>query len=352
MSRTMNRHRMFGLLAVAALAATLPACSSQPPSSGKLKVAFITNNEYEFWKFAQRGCEAAAKDLDVDVEFKMPSGGGSAEQQRRFIEDLLSKGIKAISISPYDAANQTSFFQDVNGRVPLLMVDSDAADPSARRCYLGTNNVRAGEAAGDLVKKAAPDGGKFVIFVGRLDVQNAVERRQGVMTSLAGGADRCTEQIAKVKKGEYPIRLGKYELLSTKTDTGKQEICRTQVDDTLSQVGDLQCMVGLWAYNPPAMLEGVKAAKKVGKVALVGFDENEETLQGIKDGSITGTVVQNPYEFGYQSVKIMAGLAKGDQTALSRPDLEADNCIYIPHRTITKDNVEAFHEEVKKLLGK
>src|SRR5262249_7056932 len=130
-----------------------------------------------------------------------------------------------------------------------------------------------------------------------------------------------------------------------------QEDCRAQVDDTLSQVGDLRCMVGLWAYNPPAMLEGLKAAKKVGKVALVGFDENDETLEGIKDGAIIGTVVQNPFEFGYQSVKIMTGLAKGDPDVLKRKDLEANNCIYIPHRTITKENVDDFHEQVKKLRG-
>jgi ribose transport system substrate-binding protein len=231
------------------------------------------------------------------------------------------------------------------------MVDSDAVDPSARRCYIGTNNVRAGEAAGDLVKKAAPDGGKFFIFVGRLDVQNAVERRQGVVTSLAGGADKCKEQLGKLEKSEYPIKIGTYELLGTKTDTGKQEICRTQVDDALSQHGDLRFMVGLWAYNPPAMLEGLKAANKVGKVALIGFDENDETLQGIKDGAVAGTIVQNPFEFGYRTVKIMAGLARGDQSVLKTKDMEANNCIYIPHRTITKDNVETFHEEVKKLRG-
>jgi ribose transport system substrate-binding protein len=97
------------------------------------------------------------------------------------------------------------------------------------------------------------------------------------------------------------------------------------------------------------MLEGLKGAKKVGKVALVGFDENDETLQGIKDGAIIGTIVQNPYEFGFQSVKIMAGLVRGNQTVLERQDMSANHCIYIPHRTITKDQVEAFQQEIKKL---
>ena len=54
------------------------------------------------------------------------------------------------------------------------------------------------------------------------------------------------------------------------------------------------------------MLEAVKgASNKLGKVKLIGFDENDETLQGIRDGQIVGTVVQDPYNFGFEAVKIM-----------------------------------------------
>jgi ribose transport system substrate-binding protein len=336
------------LLAFTALLAGLPACK---PKSNKVRVAFISNNEYDFWKIAQAGTRKAAADFDVEVEFKMPSGGGSAEQQRRFIEDLLAKGIKGIAISPNNAADQTEFFGEVNAQVPLLMVDSDAADPAVRRCYVGTNNVEAGKAAGELLQEAVKDGGKLMIYVGRLDVANAVERRKGLVIALAGGEDKCKDELEQLKRSEYPISFGKFELLGTKTDTGKQEVCRAQVDDNLSKIKDLKCMVGLWAYNPPAMLEGVKAAKKIGEVTLVGFDENEETLQGIKDGAIHSTVVQNPYEFGYRTVKIMAALARGDESVLKGKDVQANHCIYVPHRKITKQNVEAFHAELRKLKG-
>ena len=51
------------------------------------------------------------------------------------------------------------------------------------------------------------------------------------------------------------------------------------------------CFVGLWAYNPPAALEAVRSAKLVGTTKIVGFDEDDQTLVGIQDGSIVGTVV-------------------------------------------------------------
>ena len=71
------------------------------------------------------------------------------------------------------------------------------------------------------------------------------------------------------------------------------------------QEPDLACLVGLYAYNPPQLLLAVKDQKKLGQVKIVAFDENRETLQGIRDGHIVGTVVQQPFEFGYQSIKTL-----------------------------------------------
>ncbi len=344
MGRTMKLFRILGWAALALAMFGLPACHRD---SGKIKVAFISNNPYEFWKIAERGTEKAAQDFDVEVLFRMPAEGGGAAAQRQIIEDLLTKGVKGIAVSPNDAANQVEFFKkEVAPKVPLITQDSDLPDPTARRCYIGTDNYKAGRAAGELVKKAAPQGGKLVIYVGQLDVQNAVERRQGVLDELAGKDNAKGET-----EGKY-LRFGKYILLDTMTDGGKKETCRAKVEDTLSKHADVCCLVGLWEYNPPAMLHAVKDAKMEGKVALVGFDENEETLQGIKDGYVYGTVVQNPYEFGYQAVRILAALARGDESVLKGKDIDDQGRIYVLHRVITKENGDPFWDELKKLKGK
>lgn len=326
-----------------ASAIVLPACNNSGSSGagGKPLVAFISNNEHEFWTIAQRGTEAAAAEFNVRVEFKKPSGGGSPEQQRTFIEDLRVKGVKAIAISPNDSVNQAGYFKEVNAKLPLLAVDNDIPDLSARRCYLGTDNVSAGRAVGKIVKQALPKGGTFMIFVGRLDSQNAVERRRGVVTELAGGEDKCQSELAQLDAGKYPVKFGAYELLDTRTDGGQDEVCRAKADDALTKGTPPDCMVGLWAYNPPKMLEAYKAAKdKIKKsVVLIGFDENKETLQGIKDDFIAATVVQDPYLFGYESVKIMAQLADPARaaTALDRKDINKQQQIFVPHRIINKD---------------
>ena len=153
---------------------------------GKPKVAFISNNAFEFWTFAERGAEKAAAEFGVELVFKKPSDD-SAKTQREIIQDLLNKGYKGIAVSPNDPQNNLNFFkEEVAPKVALVMTDNDLSDPSARKCYIGTHHYRAGRAAGDLVKQAIPKGGEVAIFVGRMDSTNAVERRQGVLDVLAG----------------------------------------------------------------------------------------------------------------------------------------------------------------------
>src|SRR5262245_20681882 len=358
--------RIFGVLGLAALAVILPACnkdSSGGAGGDKPYVAFISNNPHEFWSIARKGTEAAAKEFNVKVEFMMPPSG-TIDEQRRFIEDLQNKGVKAIAISPNDSANQVGFFKEINAKLPLLAVDNDIPDADARRCYIGTDNVSAGKAVGKLIKQHVPPGSKFMIFVGKLDAQNAQERRLGVVTELAGGSEKAKAAVERMNRNDYPVKFGDYELLGTMTDDTDQAVCRRKAEDTLTKYADIKCLVGLWAYNPPAMLEVVESQKKTGQVVLIGFDENEETLKGIKDGSIAGTVVQDPYNFGYESVKIMAAIVKGDPNALKRDDMNKDKQIYIKHRIINKDGkplpafadekvepVEAFHAKLKELKG-
>lgn len=154
--------------------------------SGKPKVAFVSNNAYQFWTFAERGAEKAAAEFGVQLAFKKPSDG-SAKVQREIIQDLINSGYVGIAVSPSDSKNALNFFKDeVAPKVALVMTDNDLPDPSARKCYIGTHNYRAGRAAGELVKKALPKGGEVAIFVGQMDASNAIERRQGVLDVLAG----------------------------------------------------------------------------------------------------------------------------------------------------------------------
>ena len=171
-----------------------------------------------------------------------------------------------------------------------------------------------------------------------------------------------------MEKIEDGAAYGKYQLFRTYTDQPEGAQKAKQNAIAALESAELRdepnvCLIGLWAYNPPKILSAVTDKKKLGKVKIVGFDEDPETLQGIADGYILGTVVQNPYEFGFQSVKMMASLARGDKSIIP-----ADGMFPIEFRIITKDGgkdypetvhgqkksipVKEFRQQLDQLLGK
>src|SRR6188768_4040760 len=111
------------------------------------------------------------------------------------IEGLLARGIDGVVISPVDAKNQVDLINEVAARCPVITHDSDASD-SKRLCFVGMDNYKAGRAAGKLVKEALPDGGKIMIFVGRLEQLNAQQRRQGVIDELL---DRPAQELSNLR---------------------------------------------------------------------------------------------------------------------------------------------------------
>jgi ribose transport system substrate-binding protein len=308
----------------AVLLLAIGGCKTQ--TGGKRhKLAFVTNNASDFWTIARKGTEKAAAELpNADIEFKIDSDGTAAEQQR-VVEELLAKGTNGIAISPVDPVNQLQMLNRAAQQSVVVTQDSDAP-ASSRVCYIGTDNVAAGRQAGELVKEALPQGGKIMIFVGTLDAANAQQRYQGLKEALQGS---------------------NIQIIDVRTDSTDRVRAKSNASDTLVNQTDIAGMVGLWSYNGPAILGAVRDAGKIGKVKIVAFDEEDETLNGIKDGAIFATVVQQPFEFGYQSMKLMAKILDGD-----RSGIPASKQIFVPTLAIKKTEVEEFAKKIKGLRGR
>ncbi|WP_278470121.1 sugar-binding protein [Gimesia maris] len=307
--------------------------------SQKNDVAYVTNGIASFWVIAEKGAEQAGEDLGVNVEVRMPPQG--VTDQKRMVQELLAQGIDGIAISPIDPANQNDLLQEIADNSILITQDSDAPD-SPRECYIGMDNYKAGRMCGELVKEALPEGGEIMLFVGRLGQVNARLRRQGVIDEVMGRSDDNTryDEPGQVIKNE------KYTILDTRTDDFDFPQGKANAQDAIAKYPNLKCMVGLFAYNPPLCLEAVRDAGKLDEIKIVSFDEEPASLQGIIDGTVVGTVVQNPYQYGYESVRVLNALANGDKSVIPE-----NKIIHIPARKITKENVKEFWDELKKLTG-
>lgn len=165
------------------------AAKEDATKAGQTKFAFITNVADPFWSHAEAGCYVAGKELGVSVDFQMNSAADIAGQ-KKLVENVITKGeCKGIAISVLNPANQTGMINDAAGKLPLITHDSDAPD-SNRKFFIGTENYQAGRELGKLLKKAMPDGGKIMIYVGKIDQLNSQQRRDGLLDELSGKPER------------------------------------------------------------------------------------------------------------------------------------------------------------------
>jgi len=319
----------FGL--VLALAATTLGCKKTEPAApppgaaptpGSYRFAFVTNNSSDFWNIAEKGVRKAEKDLGIKAQVFRPLKTEVSEQQR-FIEDILVQGFDGMAICAINPDAMTPLLDRVAGKMPVVVHDSDAPK-SQRKAFVGTNNVEAGRLAGQAaiaaLKQAGTTKGKVAMFVGRIDMQNSIDRKQGIDETL----------------GKQPG----IEILPIFLDGADRTKAKKNVEDALARYPDLVMVVGLWSYNGPAMVDAVRNSTRAKKPLIVAFDEEEETLKAVEDGTIFATIVQKPFEFGYQSMKALKDVKDG-KTIPSTIDTGIS--------TIKKDNLGTFWAELREM---
>ncbi|CCD88737.1 Putative sugar (D-ribose) ABC transporter (periplasmic binding protein) [Bradyrhizobium sp. ORS 285] len=317
----MKRLWMAGASALLAMAIGVGSAGA----ADKKVLAFVVNGASDFWKIAEAGVKKAQGELpDYNLQLKYPEQAAAAVQQR-MLDDLVAAGAAGIMVSAVDPKNQTEHLNKIAGQTVLFTTDSDAPQ-SKRIAYIGSSNTELGKDAGKLMLKALPNGGKCVGFVGLLGADNARERIEGVKETIKGS---------------------KVELVDVRGDEIDQTRAKRNVEDILAAMPDVSCLVGFYSYNTPRIYEVLKEAGKLGKIKIIGFDEDPITLGGVKDGAIEGTVVQQPYEWGYQGMKLMAKVVQGDKSGVP-----ANGIIIVPGKVIDKANVEDFMAQMKSMLKK
>lgn len=309
---------------------------SEPPLS-EVHIAFVTGGSNSYWQLTANGARAAAHDNRVDLRVVMPEENENVEQQTALLSDLDLKGVEGVAVSPLDAEGQTATIDKLAKGVVVVTFDSDAPD-SQRVRYVGASNFQAGRRAASLVHEAIPAGGKVAVVVVNLTKDNMIERRAGFDDAIAKNA------------GEQPTEApsAAYEVVDYIVDEGNADVCRERVKKSLVDHPDIACLVGMNAYHGPILLKVLDDEQKLGKVAIVAFDEQDETLAGIEAGTIYATVAQDPYLFGYEAVRSLAVMCRGGDR--QRPIAGAESTLSVTTTSVTKDNLPEFRKQLAERL--
>jgi ribose transport system substrate-binding protein len=317
---------------------SLTGCSGGSPESGaapasgsaggdgdgKPFLMFISNSNSDWWSAVEKGMQDGGKEFGARVVLKR--NDGRREGQIRYLEDALSlPDVKGVAVSVLDAkspgiADRMRDLQKAGKAV--ITIDSDG-QADARRAYIGTNNRKAGAVAGKVAAALRPKGGKTAFFVGEAASTNALERLEGFLEGA----------------GTSFVKVETFE------DHSDKNRAQVNVSTAITKYPDLDVLVGLWSYNAPAIGEEVSRSAEVRKrVTVVTFDLDERAVNHLEQRRIDASVVQNPYEMGYQGVKLLKAMITNDTATIGQMLPNGATEIDTGVRVITPSK-EAFGKE-------
>jgi ribose transport system substrate-binding protein len=327
---------LVALIAVAAAVGYRASVFQEPAPKPMGSIVLITGGSGPFWQLVVQGADAAAEAFDVDVKYEIPQADENVEEQTEILSRLDLDGVDGVAISPLDAEGQSPLINRMSEEALVVTYDSDAP-LSARDIYVGASNLAAGKLAAKLVCEAVPDGGKVACVMANLTKNNMIERREGFEAAINAASNDESEEAGPT-----------YEVVDFLVDQGSDERCRELIAKTIDEHPDLACFVGMNAQHGGALLDVLREKEKLGQIKLVAFDETAETLGGVRSGDIFATVVQDPYRYGYEAIRQIATICRGEEGL--RPLSGSKSTFNISVQPVRQDNLEAFQKQLDERL--
>lgn len=286
-----------------------PATPAAAGAGGTKRLIFLTNGEDPYWDTCNAGFQEGGKEFLKDsklvVEFHKNSGNADG-QINRLRQYLSESDIAGLAISVYNADNAGIAAELKNlqaAGVQVITVDGDLNTqqfPGHRPYYIGTDNLAAGKVLGTAAKHILAhkknEKGAYVQFAGDVANDNARKRMDGFQEAVGGS----------------------YKELDRMPDKMDQSKARDNVRvaiDNFEKDG-LNLLVGIWAYDAPAIAGVVKERNSRDKYSVCVFDAHPGAIAEMKVGMVDVAVVQNPYEMGRLSVKLLKAMVEKDEATL------------------------------------
>ena len=270
------------------------------------RIRCLVGGPDDFWKMVIVGAEDAAKEFNAELDVFIPESLESSRHEQTTELTRTSESLyDGLMLSPLDPETQTRLISSAAAKMFVVTFDNEA--PAAIAHYhVGANNKLAGQLVAELIQEAIPEGGEIALFVGDITRETARIRRQVLINTLAGHA--AFDAVSN--SSEERIEAGDYTIVDTYLDDRDPKKAKENATKALQEHPNLKCLVGLYSKNGPACVEAVKKAGRLSDTKIVAFDQLEATLEGIRDGNIVGTVVQDPFSYGFESVRLLCDLHK------------------------------------------
>jgi ribose transport system substrate-binding protein len=293
---------------------SVPLCALAAPKT----FVMVTKGVHPYYEPCFEGFQAAGKKYGVNVE-KVDPQKFELPLQVKVLEDLIAQHVDGIALSALDDAGLVPVVADAT-KAGIKVITFDAPAPSsAALTYIGTNNETAGNEAGKKMAELMKGKGKLVILQGGLGATNLNDRTKGFKAALA--------KFPGIKLLEVTDVAGDFSVATNKTEA------------LLQTYPDLTAIFAVSAEGAPAAAQVLKQQGKAGKILLAGFDDLKDTLEGIKDGTVSFCLVQKTFKMGWLSVEALLDATKGK----TLPKQTDTGVLFV-----TKANVGNYMQDMKK----
>jgi ribose transport system substrate-binding protein len=283
----MRRHGAALVFVLVVCGSVLIASCAKPYHEDNERYVFLASNiNLPYWQQAQAGFTDAARALGVKAEFLGPDTYDPAAEIGVF-RQLVEQKPAGICVS---AARPELFQAEIDKAaalgIPVICVDSDVPG-SKRVLYIGTDNTKAGKESLRRMAGLLPSGGNIAVLT--IPGQHNVDDR------LAGAVDAL--------KNFPGLKLTK--ILD---DKGDPRNANDLIADLIQKKEKIDGIICLEATGGAGAADALHRFDMEGKVKIVAFDDDPETLNWIERGAINATITQKPYVMSYYGLKFLDDL--------------------------------------------
>lgn len=292
------------------LMAGTAACGSTSSSGGDKVALLVSTLNNPFFVDLRDGAQAAAKDLGVDLMVSDAQNDSSTQQNQA--QNAQSQGAKAVIINPVDSdAASPAVAPLLSSSLPVISVDRSVTGEDVTS-HIASDNVAGGAQAADELAKAVGEKGKVIILQGTPGAASTRDRGDGFKKEIKkySGIEVVAEQTANFDRAEA-------------------------LDVTTNLMQSNPDVVGIYAENDEMALGAIQSfgSKAGADVKIFGFDGTEDGLKAVSNGTMVGTIAQQPKELGKKAVEAAVKAIKGES-------VEKTESIEV--KTVTKGNVADF----------
>ncbi|GAB4090960.1 ABC transporter substrate-binding protein [Hydrogenophaga soli] len=283
-----TKRKLVALSAVLALAGFGPAVNAQEVYIPLVSKGF----NHQFWQAVKQGADQAAKEFKVKVSFEGPETEQQVDKQIDMLSAAIAKKPQALGFAALDSKAAIPLLKKAQAaKIHVIAFDS-GVDSDIPVTTATTDNVAAAALAADKLAEKIGGEGEVAVIAHDQTSRTGVDRRDGFLNQI---------------KAKYP------KIKVVDVQYGGDQLKSAEIAKTLLQAHPK--LKGIFGTNEPGAIgagKGMKEAKKTG-VVIIGFDSGKAQKDMINDGTIAGSITQNPVGIGYRTVEAAVKAIKGEK---------------------------------------